>query len=111
MPADLRRLRSRLNKGRGKRPDDIDKPFSLVLVDPGLWSHFYMTPGGVLANYHTNGPLDGKVVVLTHATALRAMLAGSLTIEQATEFGLMAYPGDDTTPIQMSFETSLQSKT
>jgi len=111
MLADLRRLQTRLNKGRGKRSGDIDKPFSLVLVGPGLWSHFHMTAGGVLANYHTSGPLTGKVVVLTHATALRAMLAGSLTIEQATELGLIAYSGVDTSLIQRTFEISLQAKT
>jgi len=111
MLADLRRLQSRLNKGLGKQSDDIHTPFSLVLVGHGLWSHFHMTPSGVLANYHTNGPLDDKVVVLTHATALRAMLAGSLAIEQATELGLIAYSGEDTTPIQMTFEISLQLRT
>lgn len=111
MLTDLRRLQSRLNKGRSKRLDDIDMPFSLVLVGPGLWSHFYMTPGGVLANYHTDGPLTDKIVVLTHATALRAMLAGSLSIERATELGLIAYSGIDTSPIQRTFEISLQAKT
>jgi len=111
MLADLRRLQTRLNKSRGKLSDDIDAPFSLVLVGPGLWSHFYMTTGGVLANYHTSGPLTGKVVVLTHATALRAMLVGNLSIEQATELGLIAYSGVDISPIQRAFEFSLQAKT
>lgn len=111
MLADLRRLQTRLNKSRGKLSDDIDAPFSLVLVGPGLWSHFYMTTGGVLANYHTDGPLAGKAVVLTHATALRAMLGGSMTIEQATELGLIAYSGGNTAPIQKTFEIGLQAKT
>lgn len=111
MLADLRRLQTRLNKSRGKLSDDIDAPFSLVLVGPGLWSHFYMTTGGVLANYHTDGPLAGKAVVLTHATALRAMLGGSMTIEQATGLGLIAYSGGNTAPIQKTFEIGLQAKT
>ena len=88
-------------------PDDSTAPFSLVLVGPGLWSHFHMTSGGVLANYHTEGPLAGNAVVLTHATALRAMLAGNLSIEQATELGLIAYSGVDPAPIQRTLETSL----
>ena len=66
-----------------------------------------MTNGGVLANYHTDEPLAGKVVVLTHATALRAMLAGSLSIERATELGLIAYSGVDTAPIKRALEISL----
>jgi hypothetical protein len=104
---DLQRLQTRLNKTRSEIPDDSAAPFSLVLVGPGLWSHFHVTAGGVLANYHTDGPLDGKVVVLTHETALRAMLAGSLSIERATELGLITYSGVDTSPIQRTFEIGL----
>jgi hypothetical protein len=109
MLADLRRLQIRLNKARDQMPDDSAAPFSLVLVGPGLWSHFHMTSGGVLANYHTDGPLAGKVVVLTHATALRAMLSGNLSIERATELGLIAYSGIDTSPIQRTFEIGLEN--
>ncbi len=105
--ADLRRLQARLNKAREQIPADSAAPFSVVLVGPGLWSHFHMTTGGVLANYHTDGPLVGKVVVLTHATALRAMLTGSLSIERATELGLIAYSGVDASSIQRTFEISL----
>ncbi len=107
MLADLRRLHTRLNKARGETPNNSAAAFSLVLVGPGLWSHYRMTNGGVLANYHTDGPLNGKVVVLTHATALRAMLAGSLSIERATELGLIAYSGADTAPIKQALEISL----
>ena len=109
--ADLRRLHTRLNKVRKVTPDGNASTFSLVLVGPGLWSHFHMSTGGVLANYHTDGPLDGKVVVLTHASVLRAMLAGNLSIEQATRLGLIAYSGDDTSPVQRSFEIGLQANT
>ncbi len=105
--ADLRRLHTRLNKARKVTPDANASTFSLVLVGPGLWSHFHMSAGGVLANYHTDGPLDGKAVVLTHSAALRAMLAGNLSIERATELGLIAYSGVDTAPIQQTFEKTL----
>jgi hypothetical protein len=105
--ADLRRLQTGLDKARNEIPDDSAAPFSLVLVGPGLWSHFHITSGGVLANYHTDGPLPGKVVVLTHATALRAILSGSLSIERATALGLIAYSGVDTSLIQQTFEASL----
>ena len=107
MLADLRRLQTRLNAARDEMQVENAASFSLVLVGPGLWSHYFMTNGGVLTNYHTDGPLAGKTVVLTHATALRAMLVGSLSIEQATELGLIAYSGIDTAPIQRTFEISL----
>ena len=105
--ADLRLLQTRLNAVRGEITDAGAATFSLVLVGPGLWSHYRVTPGGVLANYHTDGPLAGKAVVLTHATALRAILAGKLSIEHANELGLIAYSGVDTAPIKRTFEISL----
>jgi len=105
--ADLRRLQTRLNETRDEVPDAGTATFSLVLVGPGLWSHYRVTAGGVLANYHTDGPLAGKAVVLTHAAALRAMLSGALSIERATELGLIAYSGVDTSPIQRTLEISL----
>ena len=107
MLADLRRLQVRLNKARNEIPDAGVATFSLVLVGPGLWSHYRMTAGGVLANYHTDGPIAGKSVVLTHAAALRAMLAGSLSIERASELGLLAYSGINTASIKHTFEMSL----
>lgn len=105
--ADLQRLQTRLNKARSEVPSTNALPFSLVLVGPGLWSHFNITTGGVLASYHTDGPLAGQAVVLTHESALRAMLSGSLSIERATELGLIAYSGFDTFPIQRTFEVGL----
>ena len=109
--ADLGRLQDRLNEAQNEIADNNTASFSLVLVGPGLWSHFYMTAGGVLANYHTNGPIEDKVVVLTHASVLRAMLSGSLSIERATELGLIAYSGILIAPVQRTFETGLQAKT
>ncbi|MDX2418121.1 MAG: hypothetical protein QNK19_11740 [Xanthomonadales bacterium] len=111
MLTDLQQLQTLLDKGRGEISDDFDTPFSLVLIGPGLWSHFHITPDSVTANFHTNGPLTEKVVVLTHPTALRAMLDGKLSIEQATRLGLIAYSGTDTAAVQRTFETSLQIKT
>ena len=111
MVADLQQLQTLLDKGRSEISTDFDTPFSLVLIGPGLWSHFHITADSVTANFHTNGPLTEKVVVLTHPTALRAMLDGKLSIEQATRLGLIAYSGTDTAAVQRTFEASLQIKT
>ncbi len=108
---DLRRLQARLNAARNVVADAGPATFSLVLVGPGLWSHYRMTAGGVLGNYHTAGPLADETVVLTHATALRAMLDGSLSVEQASELGLIAYSGVDAATVRRTFETGLQAKT
>ena len=110
MLADLKRLQSRLYDGRTVKSANGSVPFSLVLVGPSLWSQFNVTPDGVQANYHTDGPSEGTVVVLTHPVALRAMLNGSLSIEQASDFGLIRYSGGDITPIQKTFEFGFQAK-
>lgn len=109
MLADLRRLQSRLNEGRAQDKGDSKLPFSLVLVGPGLWSHYHMTAGGVEADFHTVGPLEGKAVVMTHSVVLRALLDGTLTTDQAAEFGLLAYSGNDTGPVREVLEAGFQS--
>lgn len=111
MLTDLKRLQSRLSDGRAVISVNRSVPFSLVLVGPGLWSQFHVTADGVRADYHTDGPVAGKVVVLTHHLALRAMLSGNLSIEQATEFGLIRYSGGDIASIQKTFEIGFQAKT
>ncbi len=106
MLADLRRLESRLNAGLAR---DGMAPFSVVLVGPGLWSHYHSTPDGIRAEYHTDGPLSGHTVVLTHHAVLRALLKGNLSTEQALELGLIAYSGSDTAPIRSTFDTGFRS--
>ena len=108
MLADLRRLQARLNESGVPASDKGTAPFSLVLVGPGLWSHYSLTPGGVLARYHIDGPLS-DTVVLTHHAVLRALLNGEIGTEQATELGLIAYSGRDAEPVRNVFETGFQS--
>ena len=108
MLSDLRRLQARLN-GSGAVASGVGTaPFSLVLVGPGLWSHYFLTQGGVLARYHISGPLS-DTVVLTHHSVLRALLNGELGTDQATELGLIAYSGSDAEPVRSAFETGFQS--
>jgi hypothetical protein len=107
--SDLQRLQSRLDKGRREASNEVSRTFSFVLVGPSLWSHFSITSGGVLANYHTNGPLSGKAVVLTHSSVLRALLSGSMTIDNAEKLGLIRYSGVNTDYIKLAFESGLQS--
>lgn len=109
MLVDLRNLKSRLSEVRVQGEGDGQAPFSLVLVGPGMWSHFYLTPAGVLASYHTEGPMSGKTVVLTHHAVLRALLKGDLSTVLAAELGLIVYTGIDAEPVQSAFETGLQA--
>jgi hypothetical protein len=103
MIADIRHMQSRLRDGRSALAKGSAAPFSLVLVGPGLWSHFHLTSGGVLARYHVDGPLEGKVVVLTHHAVLKALLEGTLGPEQAAEQGLLVFTGGNTEPVQQVF--------
>lgn len=109
MLADLGRLESRLNASLPKNQEDTMSAFSLVLVGPSLWSHYHLTPAGIRAEYHTNGPLAGKAVILTHHAVLRALLNGDLSTTQAADLGLIAYSGIDAEPVQSAFESGFQS--
>jgi hypothetical protein len=105
MLADLRRLASRLDASPARNQQDSTTPFSLVLVGPGLWSHYHPTPDGIRAEYHVNGPLAGQVVVLTHHSVLHALLKGNLTTEQATRLGLLAFSGQQADSVRKSMES------
>lgn len=105
MLADLRQLASRLDAGLSRDDKHSRTPFSLVLVGPGLWSHYHPTPDGIRAEYHVNGPLAGQVVVLTHHSVLHALLKGKLTTEQATRLGLLAFSGQQADSVRKSMES------
>jgi hypothetical protein len=111
MISDIRRMESRLKDGRSALAKDSTAPFSLVLVGPGLWSHFHLTSGGLLTRYHVDGPLAGKPVVLTHHVVLKALLDGSLAPKEAAEQGLLIFAGENTLPVQQVFRQGFQSYT
>jgi hypothetical protein len=69
-----------------------------------------LTPGGVLANYHTEGPLDGQSVVITHHTALRAILSGNLSVDEATERGLIAFSGNNASMVSEAFQIGVRAQ-
>ena len=64
----------------------------------------------VKTHYHTDAPIDGEVVVLTHHTVLRVLLNGHLTVQKAMDLGLLVFSGSHTYPVQIAFETGLQLK-
>lgn len=107
--ADLERLQSQLEAAHHHSTSSSAVEFSLVLIGPGLWSYYKLTPAGVQARYHVHGPVPGKAVVLTHPLVLRALLDGGLTVEQAAEFGLIAYSSSDTGPVREALETGFRS--
>jgi len=111
MLADLKQLQSRLSAGRVAVREDSVVPFSLVLVGPGLWSHFHLTPEGTLAKYHVKGPMAGEVVLLTHHSVLRALLQGTLSTQEAAQLGLVTIAGGGADSVRAVFESGFVPKT
>jgi hypothetical protein len=106
MLASLRKLHKRLDKGR-KSMSEPPRSFSLVLVGPGLWSHFYASPAAILARYHTDGPMRDRVTVVTHHAVLQTLLNGDLTAEEAMAHGLLTYSDGNALPVQRLFTAAL----
>ncbi len=108
MLADLRQLNRRLNLGR-KSMTGRPRSFSLVLIGPGLWSHFHASPSAILARYHTTGPLSDRVTVITHHAVVQVLLDGSLMVQEAVARGLLIYADGDTLPVRQLFDAALRS--
>jgi hypothetical protein len=102
----LQRLQARLNAGSRSGNADSAGPFSVVLVGPGLWSHFHSTPDAVFARYHVDGPMADQAVVVTHAAVLKALLLGNLSFEQAVADDLVVFSGGDRDQVRIVFAAS-----
>jgi hypothetical protein len=62
---------------------------AVLLVEEGLWTRYSMTPAGMATELHVEGPLSGEPVIVTSASALHALLDGTLTPTRATELGVL----------------------
>ncbi|MFH7526416.1 hypothetical protein AB2J22_13820 [Aeromonas sp. A5] len=81
---------------------------SILLVDSGLWSRL-RGKESLLLQLHTPGPhADDRVMLLSEA-ALDALLAGTLTIEEALRLGVVALPGEEGRQLQHDFHLALGS--
>lgn len=81
---------------------------SILLVDSGLWSRL-RGKESLLLQLHTSEPhADDRVMLLSEA-ALDALLAGTLTIEEALRLGVVALPGEDGRQLQHDLHLALGS--
>ncbi|WP_421242780.1 hypothetical protein [Aeromonas enteropelogenes] len=81
---------------------------SILLVDSGLWSRL-RGKESLLLQLHTPGPhADDRVMLLSEA-ALDALLAGTLTIEEALQLGVVALPGEEGRQLQHDLHLALGS--
>lgn len=110
MLSDLRLLKLHLDKGKDALPTSANENFSLVLIGPGLWSHFHLTGTSVHAEYHTDGPIGGETVVVTHHTVLQELLDGDLDIDKALQLGLIAFSGTKHGLVKAVIASGMQSR-
>jgi hypothetical protein len=94
--SELRQATARLQQfSSGLRPgDDDDFAFSLVLIEPMLWTRYIVSGGAVGVSVHASGPGEGDVVVVSSSAALNEIVAGRLTLRRAEETGLIRFYGD-----------------
>jgi hypothetical protein len=71
-----------------------DLTFSLVLIEPMLWTRFSFQAGEASTVIHTGGPQPGDLVIVSAEAVLRQIVDRSLSTRRAEELGLMRLYGD-----------------
>ncbi len=75
--------------------EDDEFAFTLVLIEPMLWTRFLFSDGRAKTSVHVDGPQPGDVVIVTVETALRQMVDRRMTAARAEELGLIRFYGDE----------------
>lgn len=92
----FRSAADRLNRfGSELQPGDTDEfAFTLVLLEPMLWSRYTIGKGTIGVSTHVKGPQKGDVVVVTAEAALKEIVSHRMTFVRAEELGLIRFYGD-----------------
>lgn len=72
--------------------------FSLVLVEPMLWTRFDSGDGALRAQMHATGPRPGDLVIITSSRVAQALVDGRLSIAEAHRRGLVRLYGSNDQP-------------
>jgi hypothetical protein len=76
--------------------DEAPRPtFSLLLIEPMLWTRFVSEDGDVQAQVHVAGPQAGDLVVITGEEVIREIASGRLSVGEAHRHGLVRLYGTD----------------
>jgi hypothetical protein len=78
--------------GQGSEADPI--VFSMVLVEPMLWTRFSLRGEKVVTSVHIAGPEPGGPVIVTSTAALKAIVDHDLTGRRAVDLGLIRIYGE-----------------
>jgi hypothetical protein len=88
------RMLQQLGKALGGKPhSDTDLAFSLVLIEPMLWTRFSVHDGHFSTTMHVNGPVAGDLVMIATEAAVREIAEHRLTAEHAEQAGLIRIYG------------------
>jgi hypothetical protein len=68
-------------------------PFSLLLIEPMLWTRFVPDSGKLRARAHVPGPETGDLVLISGEDVIREIVANRLTIAEAHQLGLLRLYG------------------
>jgi hypothetical protein len=69
--------------------------FSLLLVEPMLWTRVISDEGAVHTQVHVPGPQAGDLVVISGEAVIRAIANNALTVGEAYRSGLIRLYGKD----------------
>jgi hypothetical protein len=67
--------------------------FSLLLIEPMLWTRFVSNGGDVRTQVHVSGPQAGDLLVISGEEVLRAVANDRLTVGDAYRSGLIRLYG------------------
>jgi hypothetical protein len=87
----LERLSGLLREAGGGSPS-----FSLVLVEPMLWTRFEVGTSELRTQLHAAGPQAGDLVLISGQNVIRAVADGELAIGDARDRGLIRLYGNET---------------
>lgn len=80
---------------RDQQSEDGELAFTLVLIEPMLWTRFQFDGGRATTFVHIDGPQPGDVVVWTAEAAVREIVDHRMTFARAEELGLVRFYGDE----------------
>ena len=88
------RMLQRFGAERVARRSEADPAiFSLVLVEPMLWTRFSVREADVETSVHIPGPDPSSPVIVTSIAALKGLVDHSLTARRAVDLGLIRIYG------------------
>ncbi|WP_157785626.1 hypothetical protein [Sinorhizobium fredii] len=88
----LRQLAKAFPSASGRVPASS---FSIVLIEPMLWTRFEAAQGGLSTHVHVTGPQPGDLVLVSGEAVIVAVAVGRLTMAEAVHLGLVRLYGSE----------------